>query len=37
MAFGDRILVQARNYSVQVEGLAAAELNRNLGEYLPPN
>ncbi|MFT4954806.1 MAG: hypothetical protein ACI8U3_001180 [Brevundimonas sp.] len=37
MAFGDRILVQARNSSVQIEGLAAAELNRNLGDYLPPN
>lgn len=37
MAAGDRILIQARNYSVQVEGSAAAELAHRLSDYLPPN
>lgn len=37
MAFGDRILAQARLSSMQLEGLAAAELRNQINEYLPPS
>lgn len=37
MAFGDRILAQARQHSIQLEGVAAAELRNRINEYLPPS
>lgn len=37
MAFGDRILTQARLSSLQLEGLAASELRSRINEYLPPS
>ncbi|TFW13545.1 hypothetical protein EGY25_06325 [Brevundimonas intermedia] len=37
MAFGDRILAQARQNSLQLEGLAANELKNRINEYLPPS
>lgn len=37
MAFGDKILAQARLSSIQLEGLAAAELRDQIDSYLPPS
>ena len=37
MAFGDKILNQARRHSIQLEKLAAVELCDRLNEYLPPS
>ena len=37
MAFGDKILAQARLSSIQMEGLAAAELREQIDSYLPPS
>lgn len=37
MAFGDRIMAQARASSIRLEALAAMDLQRNLGDYMPPH
>jgi len=37
MAFGDRILAQARLSSLHLEGLAASELKQRIQDYLPPS
>lgn len=37
MAFGDRILAQARLSSLYLEGVAAADLRQRINEYLPPS
>ena len=37
MAVGDKILAQARLSSIQLEGLAAAELRDQIDSYLPPS
>jgi len=37
MAFGDKILTQARNSSIQLEELAVAELRQSIDSYLPPS
>lgn len=37
MAFGDKILAHARLSSIQLEGLAAAELREQIDSYVPPS